>query len=265
MDLIYGGDQDEPKSFGFTEGYTTRATSGSGEATSSYIDNYDLDTFRFDVNPLKLDRYKSTTFKKMTKKKFVTGISKDKILQNIMDLSDSDGEAQDKEGNAIGKAQQEQIRKMEINSRKGTKDEKKRKRLENMGHKVESDSDENSEDIDGESGDEEKTGVKKKEDKKDEVKEHKPLLKSQDEIKKAQFLGEKYGHFKMGSYVRIELQVEKKFSRQLNPDYPVVLCSLKHQETGYAYLRVKIKKHRWYPHIMKNKDPITFSMGWRKF
>jgi len=30
-------------------------------------------------------------------------------------------------------------------------------------------------------------------------------------------------------------------------------------------LRVKIKKHRWYPHILKNKDPIIFSMGWRKF
>jgi ribosome biogenesis protein BMS1 len=30
-------------------------------------------------------------------------------------------------------------------------------------------------------------------------------------------------------------------------------------------LRVKIKKHRWYPHIMKNKDPLIFSIGWRKF
>jgi ribosome biogenesis protein BMS1 len=45
----------------------------------------------------------------------------------------------------------------------------------------------------------------------------------------------------------------------------MVLCSLKHQETGMAYVRVKIKKHRWYPHVLKTKDPVTFSMGWRKF
>ena len=30
-------------------------------------------------------------------------------------------------------------------------------------------------------------------------------------------------------------------------------------------MRVKIKKHRWYPHILKSRDPITFSIGWRKF
>ena len=30
-------------------------------------------------------------------------------------------------------------------------------------------------------------------------------------------------------------------------------------------MRVKIKKHRWYPHILKTRDPITLSMGWRKF
>jgi ribosome biogenesis protein BMS1 len=79
------------------------------------------------------------------------------------------------------------------------------------------------------------------------------------------FLGESHGHYKTGTFVRIELQVQKGFSRQLSPDYPVVLCSLRQQELSYAYLRVKIKKHRWYPHILKNKDPIIFSIGWRKF
>jgi hypothetical protein len=44
-------------------------------------------------------------------------------------------------------------------------------------------------------------------------KEHKPLKKSDAEIKKSQFLGEKFGHYKMGIYVRIEMQVEKKFAR----------------------------------------------------
>jgi len=79
------------------------------------------------------------------------------------------------------------------------------------------------------------------------------------------FLGESHGHYKMGVFVRIELQIQKKFSRQLIPEYPVVLCSLRQQELQYAYLRVKIKKHRWYPHILKNKDPLILSIGWRKF
>lgn len=82
---------------------------------------------------------------------------------------------------------------------------------------------------------------------------------------KSLFLGESHGHFKIGSFLRIELQIEKKFSRQLTPDYPIVLCSLKHQELGFAYMKVKIKKHRWYPHIQKTRDPILFSIGWRKF
>ena len=79
------------------------------------------------------------------------------------------------------------------------------------------------------------------------------------------FLGESHGHYKMGVFVRIELQIQKKFSRQLIPEYPVVLCSLRQQELQFAYVRVKIKKHRWYPHILKNKDPLILSIGWRKF
>jgi len=65
--------------------------------------------------------------------------------------------------------------------------------------------------------------------------------------------------------LRIEVEIDKEVSRKLEPEYPVVLCSLKHQETGLAYTRVKIKKHRWYPHVLKNKDPLTLSIGWRKF
>jgi ribosome biogenesis protein BMS1 len=139
--------------------------------------------------------------------------------------------------------------------------------MENNGFKIETDSDEASEDVGEESGDEETKGVKKTEKVKqmEMSKEHKPMKKSDIEIKKSQFLGEKYGHYKLGVYVRIEMQVEKKFARQLQPEYPMVLCSLKHQETGMAFVRVKIKKHRWYPHVLKTKDPVTFSMGWRKF
>lgn len=165
-ELIYG--EDEPtQSFGYTN-LEIRETPGTGEQAHTSANSYDIDSFKFEVNPIKLERYKDPLMKKLVKKKFVTGISKDKVLQNIMNMSDSDDEGRDKDGNTIDKAQKEQMRKMEDNSRKGTKLEKKRKRMENKGHKVETDSDENSEDIDDESGEDEVTGVKKKAEKKKE-------------------------------------------------------------------------------------------------
>jgi len=182
-------------------------------------------------------------------------------------MSDSDGEGVDKDGNPLDK---DQLRRIEQNDRKGTKQEKKRKRMENRGIKPEEDSDINSDDVDSQSGDEEK-GIFKQDKKNDQgekklkFEERKPLTKTDEEIRKGHFLGEMYGHYNRGCYIRIEIQVEKKLSQQLSPDYPMVLCSLKHQETGFAYVRVKIKKHRWYPHILKTKDPLSFSMGWRKF
>lgn len=175
-------------------------------------------------------------------------------------MSDSEDEAALRDG---GKIDKEQLRKIEANDRKVDKKEKRRKRLENMGIKEDQSGsefeDEPKSDADG-SGDE---GTKKKEEEK-EV-EHKSLVKKDDEIKRSQFLGEKYGHYKIGTYMRIEVKIDKKVSRQLEPDFPITLCSLKHQELGFAFLRVKIKKHRWYPHVLKTRDPVTFSVGWRKF
>lgn len=81
--------------------------------------------------------------KKLLKKKFVTGQSKDKILMNLLNMSDSDEEGRDKLGNAVDK---DQLRRMEDNDKKGTKEEKKKKRMINKGIKVDTDSDENSQD-----------------------------------------------------------------------------------------------------------------------
>ena len=55
-------------------------------------------------------------------------------------------------------------------------------------------------------------------------------LKKKQELDKrlSLFLGESHGHYKMGNFVRIELQIQKKFSRALIPEYPVILCSLRH-------------------------------------
>ena len=46
----------------------------------------------------------------MLKKRFITGQTKDKIMENLLNMSDSDEEGRDKEGNTIDK---EQLRRME--------------------------------------------------------------------------------------------------------------------------------------------------------
>lgn len=129
------------------------------------------DTNRFDVNPLKLVQYKQTNFKKLVKKRFVTGMTKDKILENLMNMSDSDNE-KDKDEERI---QRDQLRRMEANEHKNSKVDKKRKRLANKGVKLETDSDELSQDIDEESGDEQIDKIHDKLKKKEEESKHKPV------------------------------------------------------------------------------------------
>ena len=162
------------------------------------MNNLPTETFRFDANPIKLDRYSAKNYKKLLKKKFVTGQTKDKILENLLNMSDSDNEAETGDGKGLDK---DQLRRLEDQNRKGTKAEKKKKRMENQGKKVDSDSDDNSEDIEENSENENELLDKKKDKKKEEVTEHKPVKKTAEELKKSMFLGEKYGHYKIGTYV----------------------------------------------------------------
>jgi len=117
-------------------------------------------------------------------------------------MSDSDNEETEK-------IDKEQLRKIEANDIKVDKKAKRKKRLENMGIKIdESGSEAESSSSNDESGSEEDGEVTKKgsSKKKKEVEiEHAPLKKTDLEIKKSQFLGEKFGHFKIGSYLRIEV------------------------------------------------------------
>ena len=151
------------------------------------------------------------------KRRFVTGQNSDQIVKNLLNMSDSEDEAALKDGEKIDK---EQLRKIEDNDKKVDKKEKRRKRLENKGIKEDQSGSEFNDQSDGEASGEEKKETK-------EV-EHKPLIKKDEDVKKSLFLGEKFGHYKIGTYMRIEVKIDKKVSRQLEPDFPITLCSLKH-------------------------------------
>lgn len=46
---------------------------------------------------------------------------------------------------------------------------------------------------------------------------------------------------------------------------PILVGGLGPGEDRQGCMRLRLKKHRWFPKILKTKDPLIFSMGWRRF
>nr|XP_039256977.1 ribosome biogenesis protein BMS1 homolog [Styela clava] len=75
-----------------------------------------------------------------------------------------------------------------------------------------------------------------------------------------------YEGYRPGMYVRIELHdIPCEFVKYFNPTYPVIAGGLLATEIQTGFIRVRVKKHRWYPKILKTRNPMIFSMGWRRF
>ncbi|XP_017795416.1 PREDICTED: ribosome biogenesis protein BMS1 homolog [Habropoda laboriosa] len=72
--------------------------------------------------------------------------------------------------------------------------------------------------------------------------------------------------YRPGMYVRVEIEtVPCELISHLDPTYPLIIGGLLHGEENIGYVHTRIKKHRWYPKILKSKDPLILSVGWRRF
>lgn len=56
-----------------------------------------------------------------------------------------------------------------------------------------------------------------------------------------------------------------KHFKNFDPKFPLILCRINPAEDNFGFLKVRIKKHRWYTNILKSNDPLVFSVGWRRY
>lgn len=72
--------------------------------------------------------------------------------------------------------------------------------------------------------------------------------------------------YRPGAYVRIEMSsVAPELVDNFDPTFPFLLGGLLPGEDSLGFVQVRLKKHRWYPKVLKTNDPLIFSMGWRRF
>ncbi|XP_023197045.1 ribosome biogenesis protein BMS1 homolog [Xiphophorus maculatus] len=75
-----------------------------------------------------------------------------------------------------------------------------------------------------------------------------------------------YEGFRPGMYIRMEIgSLPCEFVTNFDARYPIILGGLGSSEGNLGYLQMRLKKHRWYERILKTKDPLIFSLGWRRF
>lgn len=50
-----------------------------------------------------------------------------------------------------------------------------------------------------------------------------------------------------------------------DPAQPLLIGGLSAAEEGRGFLQLRLKRHRWFGKLLKNRDPLTFSVGWRRY
>ncbi|CAI9112326.1 OLC1v1012764C1 [Oldenlandia corymbosa var. corymbosa] len=72
--------------------------------------------------------------------------------------------------------------------------------------------------------------------------------------------------FRTGTYLRLEVHdVPCEMVEHFDPSHPILVGGLGLGEESVGYMQVRLKRHRWHKKVLKTRDPIIVSIGWRRY
>ncbi|KAL9380352.1 hypothetical protein Peur_026009 [Populus x canadensis] len=72
--------------------------------------------------------------------------------------------------------------------------------------------------------------------------------------------------FQTGTYLRLELHdVPYEMVEHFDPCDPILVGGIGLGEEHVGYMQARLKRHRWHRKVLKTKDPVIFSIGWRRY
>ncbi|XP_026422361.1 ribosome biogenesis protein BMS1 homolog isoform X1 [Papaver somniferum] len=72
--------------------------------------------------------------------------------------------------------------------------------------------------------------------------------------------------FRRGTYLRFGvLGVPFEMVTNYNPCQPILVGSISRAEDNVGHMQVRLMQHSWHMNMLKTKDPIIVSVGWRRY
>lgn len=72
--------------------------------------------------------------------------------------------------------------------------------------------------------------------------------------------------FRTGMYLRLEVRdVPFEMVEYFDPCHPILVGGIGLGEENVGYMQTRLKRHRWHKKVLKTRDPIIVSIGWRRY
>ncbi|CAK9156230.1 unnamed protein product [Ilex paraguariensis] len=72
--------------------------------------------------------------------------------------------------------------------------------------------------------------------------------------------------YRTGTYLRLEIHgVQCEMVEHFDPCHPILVGGIGLGEENVGYMQVRFKRHRWHKKVLRTRDPIIVSIGWRRY